>query len=213
MPTCCLRLSQLPRGFMQRPQLSLHPPGFSGLSVHGAGWVWTAFGWQLPGAFPRAGEGAEVVQAADGGARGPGLEGPAETAQGSKESGASSEAAEWPPAAGWRLVPRLVLMTNVPTGLPVTCLQWTRCGENPQAILVINAPIIFVKYSQSAPELCTCNTVLLFSEVAAYQLDSTPTGSSSNFLTYYTIFYYTVLLLFFRSCGWSAWYYSYWLQQ
>ena len=31
--------------------------------------------------------------------------------------------ATWQPIAGWRLVPRLVLMTNVPTGLPVTCLQ------------------------------------------------------------------------------------------
>ena len=53
-----------------------------------------------------------------------------------------------------------------------------------------------MKYSQSAPELCTCNTVLLFSEVAAYQLDSTPTCSSSNFLTF-TLYFITLYYYYF----------------
>ena len=137
------------------------PPGLSGLGVRAAGRFWTAFGRQLPGAFPRAGEGAEVIQAADGGACGPGLEVLAETPQGSKESGAGSEEATWPPSTGWRLVPGLVLMTNMPVGLPVRCLQWTRCRENPSTCFCIDAPVYLVKYSQSALELLTCNNTTL----------------------------------------------------
>ena len=66
--------------------------GLSGLGVLLAGRFWAAFGRQLTGAR----EGAEVIQAADGGASGPRLVAPAETAQGSQESGAGSEVATWP---------------------------------------------------------------------------------------------------------------------
>ena len=90
------------------------PPGLSELGECAAGRFWTAYGRQLPGAR----EGAEVIQAADGGASGPRLVAPAETAQGSQESGAGSEVATWPPAPGWGLVPRLVLVTNVLAGGP-----------------------------------------------------------------------------------------------
>ena len=47
------------------------------MTVCAAGLLLAAFGRQLPGALPHAGERAEVVQAVDGEARGPRLKGPA----------------------------------------------------------------------------------------------------------------------------------------